>query len=269
MVDLERVLCGVDGSPEGLEAARQGRTLMAPGGTLLGVAVWDPTLAMRAGFQSAEFMKELRDDAEAALQEALEAVPQIETLLVRSRELAGLLAAAANCEADVIAVGMRGRSRALGAALGTVSSGVVHHAPCSVLVARPGGLSGPILLATDGSPDALEAARVAATLAERLETPLTVLEVSESENAGQAAAQALEVCPAAEARTVSGNPHEEIVDIAAQTHSSLVIVGSRGLTGLRALGSVSERVAHRAPCSVLIAREKSHPELALDRRSGT
>ena len=34
----------------------------------------------------------------------------------------------------------------------------------------------------------------------------------------------------------------------------LLVVGSRGLRGLRALGSVSERVAHQAPCSVLVLR---------------
>ena len=35
----------------------------------------------------------------------------------------------------------------------------------------------------------------------------------------------------------------------------LVVIGSRGLHGLKALGSVSERVAHQAECSVLVVRE--------------
>ena len=34
----------------------------------------------------------------------------------------------------------------------------------------------------------------------------------------------------------------------------LIVVGSRGLHGLRALGSVSERVAHGADATVLVAR---------------
>ena len=34
----------------------------------------------------------------------------------------------------------------------------------------------------------------------------------------------------------------------------LIVVGSRGLHGLRALGSVSERVAYGAKASVLVAR---------------
>ena len=42
--------------------------------------------------------------------------------------------------------------------------------------------------------------------------------------------------------------------LAASAESDLLVVGSRGLHGLRALGSVSERIAHRARCSVLVVR---------------
>jgi nucleotide-binding universal stress UspA family protein len=35
----------------------------------------------------------------------------------------------------------------------------------------------------------------------------------------------------------------------------LVVVGSRGVHGLRALGSVSERVAHQAHCTALVVHE--------------
>ena len=34
----------------------------------------------------------------------------------------------------------------------------------------------------------------------------------------------------------------------------LLVIGSRGLQGMRSLGSVSERVAHNARCSVLVVR---------------
>jgi nucleotide-binding universal stress UspA family protein len=49
---------------------------------------------------------------------------------------------------------------------------------------------------------------------------------------------------------------ESAVDLisAASESADLVIVGSRGLHGLKALGSVSERVAHEARCSVLVIR---------------
>jgi len=43
--------------------------------------------------------------------------------------------------------------------------------------------------------------------------------------------------------------------VAAAAEADLVVVGSRGLHGLRALGSVSERVAHTASCSALVVRE--------------
>jgi nucleotide-binding universal stress UspA family protein len=45
---------------------------------------------------------------------------------------------------------------------------------------------------------------------------------------------------------------DALVDAAADC--DLLIVGSRGLHGLAALGSVAERVAHRARCPVLIVR---------------
>jgi nucleotide-binding universal stress UspA family protein len=44
------------------------------------------------------------------------------------------------------------------------------------------------------------------------------------------------------------------VDALADAGADLIVVGSRGLHGVRALGSVSERVAHWARCSVLVVR---------------
>jgi nucleotide-binding universal stress UspA family protein len=57
-----------------------------------------------------------------------------------------------------------------------------------------------------------------------------------------------------------GSPHRRIVEMANETGAALIVMGSRGRTGLAALGSVSERVAHRAGCSVLIVRRAFHPE---------
>jgi nucleotide-binding universal stress UspA family protein len=42
--------------------------------------------------------------------------------------------------------------------------------------------------------------------------------------------------------------------VAASESADLIVVGSRGLHGLKALGSVSERVAHQARSSVLVVR---------------
>ena len=49
--------------------------------------------------------------------------------------------------------------------------------------------------------------------------------------------------------------HEPVAALtAASAAADLLVVGSRGMHGIRALGSVSERVAHRAECSTLIVR---------------
>jgi len=42
--------------------------------------------------------------------------------------------------------------------------------------------------------------------------------------------------------------------LAAAADADLLVLGSRGLHGLKALGSVSERLAHRAHSSVLVVR---------------
>ena len=53
---------------------------------------------------------------------------------------------------------------------------------------------------------------------------------------------------------VDEHPVRALVDAGA--NADIVVVGSRGLHGLKALGSVSERVAHQAPCSVLVVRTR-------------
>lgn len=54
-----------------------------------------------------------------------------------------------------------------------------------------------------------------------------------------------------------GNPGQTICEIADTWSADLILVGSRGLKGLKEifLGSVSNYVTHRAPCSVLIVRK--------------
>ncbi len=57
-------------------------------------------------------------------------------------------------------------------------------------------------------------------------------------------------------RTETGHAAETIARVAEEEGCDLLVVGSRGLSGMKAffLGSVSERVAHLAHCSVLIVR---------------
>jgi nucleotide-binding universal stress UspA family protein len=52
---------------------------------------------------------------------------------------------------------------------------------------------------------------------------------------------------------VEGDPAEAIIKTAEKVHADLIVVGNRGMRGVRrALGSVPNTVAHGAPCSVAI-----------------
>jgi nucleotide-binding universal stress UspA family protein len=53
-----------------------------------------------------------------------------------------------------------------------------------------------------------------------------------------------------------GDPADVIIQVANEQEADLIIVGSSGLTGIRRflLGSVSSKVSHHAPCSVMIVR---------------
>lgn len=57
-------------------------------------------------------------------------------------------------------------------------------------------------------------------------------------------------------RVEEGYPPETICEIAEQDGVDLIILGSRGLraVGRFLVGSVSDRVVHHAPCSVLVAK---------------
>jgi len=61
---------------------------------------------------------------------------------------------------------------------------------------------------------------------------------------------------AAETRLVSGLPSGRIVEVAVALGASLVVVGSRGRTGLPhiMLGSVAERVAQTSPVPVVVVK---------------
>ena len=55
-----------------------------------------------------------------------------------------------------------------------------------------------------------------------------------------------------------GQPAEVIIDVANQEQADLIVVGSRGLTGIKRylLGSVSSKVSEHAPCNVMIVRAR-------------
>lgn len=55
---------------------------------------------------------------------------------------------------------------------------------------------------------------------------------------------------------IYGNPASEIIRFAGDEAVDMIVMGSRGLTGVKefVLGSVSHRVSHLAPCTVTIVK---------------
>src|SRR4051812_38484810 len=72
----------------------------------------------------------------------------------------------------------------------------------------------------------------------------------------RAAAHAAEQSVEADLHAVEGDPADELITVAESVGADLLVVGSRGLStvGRFALGSVSHKVFHHAPCTVMVVR---------------
>jgi nucleotide-binding universal stress UspA family protein len=151
----------------------------------------------------------------------------------------------------LIAVGSHGGGRAVGILSGSTATELVHKASCSVLVARPAGEGFPrrIVVGVDGSPESAAAYTVACQIADRFGSELWPV-----------VAHGGKVVDSDAVATVVDYRNEDLPDapvqalVAASADADLLVVGSRGLHGFAALGSVSERVAHQARCSTMIVR---------------
>ena len=249
---FHRVLCGVDDSSEGLEAVRQADALQGERGELTAISVLDLAVTVHAGWTATTAASGLRADAELALSAAQSEAPGATCRLVEGRPDQVLLAEARRAGATLLAVGTHGFSRPIGIALGSVTTVVLHEAPCSVLVARrrPDGDALPrsIVVGIDGSDESATAWAVARALADRLQIDAVPLAARPSKDLDLAAVHAI----TDDAVLEEGHPVDTLLNAAKS--ADLLVVGSRGLHGVRALGSVSERVAHKAPCSVLVVR---------------
>lgn len=253
---FERVICGVDATEESIDAARQAARLTAPGGRLLLVAVAELEVAAQAGFAASMVAKELEEEARAALERATEAISGLhpaEGRLLTGPVLATLHAAILEESASLVVLGTHGHGRGSGILLARASTTVVHDAPCSALVARrPGGdaarFPSSIVVGLDGSPEGDAAAAAADELAQRFGSRVRAIVATGGK--GVDAAAILAGRPRAE--IVPGKPLDALLE--ASGAADLVAVGNRGLHGLKALGSVSERLAHQARCSVLVVR---------------
>lgn len=255
---FSRVLVGVDASEESREATRQAATLAEGPLTLL--AVYDTVAGLVGGTGAGVPVyyddKLQRGAAKDALGRAREDVPSANPTgkVVRGVVWDALIGEAEHAQDTLIAVGSHGVGRMTGIVMGSVATQIIHKAPCSVLVARKAsdGFPRRIVVGIDGSAESAATYAAARRLAERFDAELWPVVA----HGGKAVDRAI-------VDLFVDHRREELPDdpvtalVAAAADADLLVVGSRGLHGLKALGSVSERVAHQARSSVLIVREPS------------
>ncbi|HZP80897.1 MAG TPA: universal stress protein [Chthonomonadaceae bacterium] len=142
-----------------------------------------------------------------------------------------------------------------------------------------------ILVGSDGSEDALKAARTAAEIAVKFDGEIVLVTVFNpapllasgaltsgavisTETVYQAAEEAQVAVEARTGKVLAeagarytarrelGHPVDKIVRVAEEEQADLIVLGSRGLGGFQRflLGSVSDGVLHHAHCPVLIVR---------------
>lgn len=249
---LDRVVVGVDGTDFGFEALRQTLALISPGGAVYAVTALDTSIAVHAGYSMRHVSDQLEEEAEkarAAAAEILNDRPNCTAKVGRGDAKAVLRATCREYDATLLALGGRSSSRFLGILAGKTATTFLHEAAQSVLLARVqwGQRWQPqrIVVGVDGSESSLAALSVADDLEARLGSAVQVVAASGGKTVdrdGEWAERVTEWDP--------GHPFAALHD--RSRSADLVILGSRGLHGVQALGSVSERVAHRAHCSTLV-----------------
>jgi nucleotide-binding universal stress UspA family protein len=298
MADM-RVMLGFDGSA-GAEAARDlvahlrwpARTAI----TLVAALERGPGL-----FGAPEYAVMPEDSREASavmladLQATLQAAAaplnapgrMIDTRVVRGRPASALLEEAAALQPDLIVIGSRGHGPLATVLVGSVSTEVVDHAPCPVLVARRPSAHR-LVVGVDGSESSQRAVATLATWPIFAGLPARVVGVSERSAGWMALSSAFypgvadTADSSAEARRShaeqiteracedlsrvgliatselrAGDPADELIRAAAEDDADMIVVGSRGLSALSrlALGSVARKVLLHTPVSVLVIRE--------------
>ena len=180
-------------------------------------------------------------------------------------------------QGGLLVVGNKGLGALDRFTLGSVSTKLIHHATCPVLVVK--GEAVPlrrIALAIDGSPASAKALQLVLTLFEpdrssgkdgRVPIHVTVVHVMpfmrypEVKEAGrklvdQSVQKLVKAGFTAEPVCQLGKPAEKIMNVASKHHADLIVMGAKGLDAVSRflIGSVSTRVVQHANCSVLVVR---------------
>jgi nucleotide-binding universal stress UspA family protein len=256
---FDRILVGVDGTEWGFEALRQALALAPDRAVVRAVTALDTAPAVHTGFQAAHFADLLTQEAEEARAKAgaiVDGRADADARVVRGKPVDVLRRERDTLGATLVALGGRRSSRFLGVLLGDTGTQLLHDAACSLLLACPSaeGTWGPrrIVVGLDASSYARHALATADELAVSAGGTVEVVSATGGEDAEPDASWA--------GRVQTWDERDPVQALVARSRDAdLLVVGSRGVHGIRAIGSVSERVAHQAHCTALVVHEPSGP----------
>jgi nucleotide-binding universal stress UspA family protein len=245
-----------------------------------------PAVPANVEQQEEELARTGQSVAEEARRLIAPAGVNVETTAIRERAGSAIVDEATDWKADLIVMGSRGHGEIASMVLGSVSAEVADHAPCPVLIARRPMLTRAVV-GHDGSACAMRAesllaswpifervaievvcvapsgvawevmtqATYAGGIGPYLETVQATID-ADREVTEAAARRLREAGRRATASVVQGAPATELIRVADERAADLVVIGTRGRTGVRRLllGSVARNVLHHATCSVLIVR---------------
>ena len=173
---------------------------------------------------------------------------------------------------DLIVVGPKGRSVLKTLHLGSTAEWLIHNPPAPLVIAKRGVPVRTAVVCTDGSNDALAAARSFASMPWLPEVDVTVLAVQQvgldteaaaAESASLLEGRAKSVLPLAvgpDETEVFYHVRDIILAQLQRLEADLVVQGTTGRSGWSAMraGSIATSLAIHAPCSVFMTHDRSH-----------
>ena len=269
-LSFARALCALDGSPESLGAVRHAASLAGSEGqlTLLLVTSFRNEPELRSAAISSVRATEIIDQAlqaanEAGVAASVEVDPEGPPGRVVLEYCAGH---------DLLALGTPATSWFGAMFMGGVAATAEEYLTQPLLVSRaadrPVALHERILVASDGLETSDALVSIAGHLAAERGGAVTLLHVLGSESRMhphriEHQAERLHglLGDRVSLKVEPGHARHAVIEAARREESSLVLVSSRALSGLHAVGSVSRRVVHQAPCPVLLIPPERLEEL--------
>lgn len=288
-----RILLAVDGSTSSDMVILEAASRPWPAGSeFLIVTVVDPFFFTRAPALLDEAKKNTLQELHDQEKTLTDANWKVSVDIVFDNPRHGLPGAAKSWKTDLIMLGSHGRGSMGRLLLGSTAQAVLRHAECSVEIVRRDNRERAstegmhVLIPTDGSEHAEDAIESVANrpwpngsefrIISSPEYPVLVGEypyyppeeladltkishshASESAKAGEARLAKAGLKVSREVTEMKDTPVHAILGAAESWKADLIVIGSHGRRGFDRLllGSVSEKVALHAPCSVEVVRK--------------